>query len=85
MSKRPTAKQMQAKAAQDPHLFTKNQEVSKAVTRMTDPEYTVEFDGKETYVMRNSVKLAIRRDSVGYQSNPAQFVTSSKTADMGLR
>ena len=62
MSKRPTAKQMQAKAAQDPHLFTKNQEVSKAVTRMTDPEYTVEFDGKETYVMRNSVKLAIRRD-----------------------
>jgi hypothetical protein len=58
MSKRPTAKQMQAKAAQDPHWFTKNQEVSKAVTRMPDPEYTVEFD--ETYVMRNSVKLAIR-------------------------
>jgi hypothetical protein len=24
----------------------------KAVTQMTDPEYTVEFDGKETYVMR---------------------------------
>jgi hypothetical protein len=62
MSKRPTAKQMQAKAAQDPHWFIKNQEASKAVTRMTDPEYTVEFDGKETYVMRNSVKLAIRRD-----------------------
>ena len=62
MSKRPTAKQMQAKAAQDPHLFTKNQEVSKAVTRMTDPEYTVEFDGKETYVMRNGVKLAMRHD-----------------------
>jgi len=26
---------------------------NKAVTQMTDPEYTVEFDGKETYVMRN--------------------------------
>jgi len=35
---------------------------NKAVTQMTDPEYTVEFDGKETYVMRNGVKLAIRRD-----------------------
>ena len=34
----------------------------KAVTQMTDPEYTVEFDGKETYVMRNGVKLAMRRD-----------------------
>jgi hypothetical protein len=62
MSKRPTAKQTQAKAAQDPHWFTKNQEMSKAVTQMTDPEYTVEFDGKETYVMRNGVKLAMRRD-----------------------
>jgi len=29
---------------------------------MTDPEYTIEFDGKETYVMRSSVKLAMRRD-----------------------
>jgi hypothetical protein len=35
---------------------------NKAVTQMTDPEYTVEFDGKETYVMRNGVKLAVRRD-----------------------
>jgi hypothetical protein len=35
---------------------------NKAVTQMTDPEYTVEFDGKETYVMRNGVKLAMRRD-----------------------
>jgi hypothetical protein len=34
----------------------------KAVTQMTDPEYTVEFDGKETYVMCNGVKLAMRRD-----------------------
>jgi hypothetical protein len=34
----------------------------KAVTQMTDPEFTVEFDGKETYVMRNGVKLAIRHD-----------------------
>jgi hypothetical protein len=31
----------------------------KTVTQMTDPEYTVEFDGKETYVMRNSVKVAL--------------------------
>jgi hypothetical protein len=36
--------------------------VSKAVTQMIDPEYKVEFDGKETYVMYNDVKLAIRRD-----------------------
>jgi hypothetical protein len=34
----------------------------KTVTQMTDPEYTVEFDGKETYVMRNGVKVAMRRD-----------------------
>src|SRR5690242_14120200 len=34
----------------------------KAVTQMTDPKYTVEFDGKETYVMCNGVKLAMRRD-----------------------
>ena len=34
----------------------------KVVTQMTDPEYTVEFDGKETYVMRNGVKLATRHD-----------------------
>jgi hypothetical protein len=55
----------------------------KVVTRMTDPEYKVECDGKETCVMCNGVKLAIRR---GCQSNPAsQFATSSKTADMGLR
>jgi hypothetical protein len=32
---------------------------NKAVTQMTDPEFTVEFDGKETYVMRN---VAMRRD-----------------------
>ena len=64
MSKRPTAKERQAKAAKDPYWFTKDQEVSKAVTQMTDPEYKVEFDGKETYVMRNDVKLAIRRDKL---------------------
>jgi hypothetical protein len=38
---------------------------NKAVTQTTDPEYTVEFDGKETYVMRSGVKLAIRRDDGG--------------------
>ena len=45
-----------------PYCFNKHHEVSKAVTRMTDPEYKVEFDGKETYVMCNGVKLAMRRD-----------------------
>ena len=35
---------------------------NKTVTQMTDPEYKVECDGKETYVMRNGVKLAMRRD-----------------------
>ena len=34
----------------------------KAVTLVADPEYTVEFDGKETYVVRHGVKLAMRRD-----------------------
>jgi hypothetical protein len=56
MSKRPTAKQ----AANEPYWFAENQEVSKAVTQMTDPEYKVEFDGKETYVICNVVKLAAR-------------------------
>jgi len=59
MSKRPTARQ----AANEPYWFAKDQEVSKAVTPMTDPEYKVEFDGKETYVICNGVKLAIRRDN----------------------
>ena len=62
MSKRLTAKQMKAKAAQDAYWFNKDQEVSKAVTQMTDPEYKVEFDGEEMYVMCNGVKLAMRRD-----------------------
>ena len=35
---------------------------NKAVTQMTDPEYKVEFDGEEMYVMCNGVKLAMRRD-----------------------
>jgi len=35
---------------------------NKAVMQMTDPEYTVEVDGEETYVMRNGVRLAMRRD-----------------------
>jgi len=59
MSKRPTAKQ----AANEPYWFAKDQEVSKAVTPMTDPEFKVEFDGKQTYVICNGVKLAIRRDN----------------------
>ena len=59
---------------------------NKAVTQMTDPEYTVEFDGKETYVMRAALSLLCGAMIVGCQSNPAsQFVTSSKTADRGLR
>ena len=62
MSKRLTAKQVKAKAAQDAYWFNKDQEVSKAVAQMNDPDYKVEFDGKETYVICNGVKLAIRRD-----------------------
>jgi hypothetical protein len=62
MSKRLTAKQMKAKAEQDAYWFNKDQEVGKAVTQMSDPEYKVEFDGKETYVMCNGIKLAIERD-----------------------
>ena len=70
MSKRPTARQ----AANDPYWFAKDQEVSKAVTPMTDPEYKVEFDGKETYVMRNDVKLAIRRDKLWVSIEPGVTV-----------
>jgi hypothetical protein len=36
---------------------------NKAVRQMTDPEYTVEFDSNEMYVMRSGVKLAMRRDN----------------------
>jgi len=56
------SKRLKAKVSQDAYWFNKDQEKSKAVTQMTDPEFTVEFDGKETYVMRNGVKLAMRRD-----------------------
>jgi hypothetical protein len=55
---------------------------NEAVTQITDHEYTVEFDGKKTYVMHNGVKLAMRRDDRWVSS---QFVTSSQTADTGLR
>ena len=42
----------------------------KAVAQMTDLEYTVEFDGKETYVMHNGVKLAMRRDDCWVSIEP---------------
>ena len=70
MSKRPTTKQ----AANEPYWFAKNQEVSKAVTQMTDPEYTVETDGKETYVMCNGVKLAVQRDNCWVSIEPGVTV-----------
>ena len=56
------SKRLKAKVAQDAYWFNQDQEVSKVVTPMADPDYKVEFDGKETCVMRNGVKLAIRRD-----------------------
>ena len=56
------SKRLKAKAAQDAYWLNKDQEVSKAVTQITDPEYKVECDGKETYVMCNGVKLAMRHD-----------------------
>ena len=74
MSKRPTAKQMKAKAAKDPYWFAKDQEVSKAVAQMTDPQYKVEFDGKEMYVIRNGVKLAMRRDDCWVSIEPGVTV-----------
>jgi hypothetical protein len=74
MSKRLTAKQMKAKAAQDAYWFNKDQEVSKAVTQMTDPEYKVEFDGEEMYVMCNGVKLAMRRDDCWVSIEPGVTV-----------
>jgi len=70
MSKRPTTKQ----AANEPYWFAKNQEVSKAVTRMTEPEITVEFDGKETYVICNGVKLAVLRDACWVSIEPGVTV-----------
>ena len=70
MSKRPTAKQ----AANEPYWFAKNQEVSKAVTQMTDPEYKVEFDGEEMYVMCDGVKLAVRRDDCWVSIEPGVTV-----------
>jgi len=74
MSKRPTAKEMKAKAANDPYWFTNNQEVSKAVAQMNDPDCKVEFDGKETYVICNGVKLAIRRDDCWVSIEPGVTV-----------
>ena len=70
MSKRPTARQ----AANEPYWFAKDQEVSKAVTPMTDPEYKVEFDGKETYVICNGVKLAVLRDACWVSIEPGVTV-----------
>ena len=70
MSKRPTTKQ----APNEPYWFNKNQEVKKAVTQMTDPEYKVEFDGEEMYVMCKGVKLAVRRDDCWVSIEPGVTV-----------
>ena len=70
MSKRPTTKL----AANEPYWFNQNQEVNKAVTQMTEPEITVEFDGKETYVMHNGVKLAVLRDACWVSIEPGVTV-----------
>ena len=70
MSKRATAKQ----AANEPYWFAKNQEVSKTVMQTTDPEYKVEFDGEEMYVMCNGVKLAVRRDDCWLSIEPGVTV-----------
>jgi hypothetical protein len=47
---------------------------NKAVTQMTDPEYKVEFDGEEMYVMCNGVKLAMRRDDCWVSIEPGVTV-----------
>ena len=41
---------------------------------MTDPEITVEFDGKETYVICNGVKLAVLRDACWVSIEPGVTV-----------
>jgi hypothetical protein len=45
-----------------------------AVTEMTDPEYKVEFDGQEMYVMCDDVKLAMRRDDCWVSIEPGVTV-----------
>jgi hypothetical protein len=66
VSKRPTAN--------EPYWFSNDQEVSKGVTRKTDPEYKVEFDGKEAYVTCNGVKLAVQRDNCWVSIEPGVTV-----------
>ena len=44
------------------------------VTPMTDPEYKVEFDGEEMYIMCNGVKLAMRRDDCWVSIEPGVTV-----------
>jgi hypothetical protein len=59
---------------------------NKAVTRVTDPEYTVELMARKRTSCTMALSLLCGAVIVGCQSNPAsQFVTSSKTADMELR
>jgi hypothetical protein len=57
--------------ALDPRRGAKS---NKAVTQMTDPEYKVEFDGKEIYVMCDGVKLATRRDDCWMSIEPGVTV-----------
>ena len=59
---------------------------NKAMTQMTDPEYTVNLMVRKRLSCATALSLLCGAMIVGCQSNPAsQFVTSSKTADMGLR
>jgi hypothetical protein len=44
------------------------------VMQTTHPEYKVEFDGKEMYVMCNGVKLAMRRDDYWVSIEPGVTV-----------
>jgi hypothetical protein len=68
-------KRLKAKVARDAYWFNKDQEVSNAVMQMTDPDYKVEFDGKETYVICNGVKLAMRCDDRWVSIEPGVTVS----------
>jgi len=68
MSKRPTAKQ----AANEPYWFAKDQEVSKAVTPMTDPEFK-HHTGRDVLSIHMPTCSGTIAQSIGPTKQPASF------------
>jgi hypothetical protein len=66
MSKRPTAKQ----AANEPYWFAENQEVSKAVTQMTDPNTKSNLMARKRTSSATALSLLCGAMIVGCQSKP---------------